>query len=110
MSARFAYGDLWLDKKQLAEIYDTTQENISGKVLRRTMRGSNRAVTDTSVNTCSASARHGQNIFAKVQNKLYYAVHENTDAEIIYNSADSEKPFVGMTNFKSNYAVLPKYS
>ena len=41
--------------------------------------------------------------FATVQNKLHYAVHENTAAEIIYKRVNNEKPFVGMTNFKGNY-------
>lgn len=43
--------------------------------------------------------------FATVQNKLHYAVHENTAAEIIYNRVDNEKPFVGMTNFKGIYVT-----
>ena len=43
--------------------------------------------------------------FATVQNKLHYAVHENTSAEVIYNRVDNEKPFVGMTNFKGNYVT-----
>lgn len=41
--------------------------------------------------------------FAMVQNKLHYAIHEHTAAEIIYNRVDSDKPMVGMTNFKGNY-------
>lgn len=41
--------------------------------------------------------------FASVQNKLHYAVHEHTAAEIIYDRVDSDKPLVGMTNFKGNY-------
>ena len=41
--------------------------------------------------------------FATVQNKLHYAVHEHTAAEIIYERADSDKPLVGMTNFKGDY-------
>lgn len=41
--------------------------------------------------------------FATVQNKLHYAIHEHTAAEIIYNRVDSDKPMVGMTNFKGNY-------
>lgn len=41
--------------------------------------------------------------FATVQNKLHYAVHEHTAAEIIFNREDNEKPLVGMTNFKGNY-------
>ncbi len=43
--------------------------------------------------------------FATVQNKLHYAVHENTAAEVIFNRVDNEKPFVGMTNFKGNYVT-----
>ena len=43
--------------------------------------------------------------FATVQNKLHYAVHEQTAAELIYNRVDSEKPYVGMTNFKGNYVT-----
>ena len=46
-----------------------------------------------------------KSFFATVQNKLHYAVHENTAAEVIYNRVDNEKPFVGMTNFKGNYAT-----
>ncbi|MDD2565017.1 MAG: virulence RhuM family protein [Salinivirgaceae bacterium] len=41
--------------------------------------------------------------FATVQNKLHYAVHENTAAEVVYNRVDNEKPMVGMTNFKGEY-------
>lgn len=41
--------------------------------------------------------------FATVQNKLHYAVHEHTAAEVIYNRVDSEKPLVGMTNFRGDY-------
>ena len=44
--------------------------------------------------------------FATVQNKLHYAVHEQTAAELIYNRADNEKPYVGMTNFKGNYVTI----
>ena len=43
--------------------------------------------------------------FATVQNKLHYAVHENTAAEVIYHRVDNEKPFVGMTNFRGNYVT-----
>ena len=43
--------------------------------------------------------------FATVQNKLHYAVHENTAAEVIFNRVDNEKPFVGMTSFKGNYVT-----
>ena len=38
--------------------------------------------------------------FAIVQNKLHYAAHDNTAREVIYYRVDSDKPFVGITNFK----------
>ena len=41
--------------------------------------------------------------FATVQNKLHYAAHQHTAAEVIYERVDAEKPMVGMTNFKGDY-------
>ena len=43
--------------------------------------------------------------FATVQNKMHFAVHEHTAAELIYQRVNNEKPFVGMTNFKGNYVT-----
>ena len=44
--------------------------------------------------------------FATVQNKLHFAVHEHTAAELIYDRVDNEKPYVGMTNFKGDYVTI----
>jgi len=44
--------------------------------------------------------------FATVQNKLHFAVHEHTAAELIYERVDNEKPYVGMTNFKGDYVTI----
>lgn len=41
--------------------------------------------------------------FATVQNKMHYAAHKHTAAEVIYERVDSDKPMVGMTNFKGDY-------
>ncbi|GHT01320.1 hypothetical protein FACS1894108_14890 [Planctomycetales bacterium] len=41
--------------------------------------------------------------FATVQNKMHYAAHQHTAAEVIYHRSDSGKPMVGMTNFKGGY-------
>lgn len=41
--------------------------------------------------------------FATVQNKMHYAAHKHTAAEVIYGRVDSAKPMVGMTNFKGDY-------
>lgn len=43
--------------------------------------------------------------FATVQNKLHYAAHKHTAAEVIYDRVDNNKPLVGMTNFKGDYVT-----
>lgn len=48
-------------------------------------------------------AKLTKEFFATVQNKMHYAVHHQTAAEVIYNRVDSEKPMIGMTNFKGDY-------
>lgn len=40
--------------------------------------------------------------FKIVQNKLHYATHGNTAAEVIYNRVDGSKDFLGLTNFTGN--------
>jgi hypothetical protein len=44
-----------------------------------------------------------QEFFATVQNKIHYAVHGHTAAEIIAKRADSKKPLMGLTGFKGSY-------
>lgn len=41
--------------------------------------------------------------FATVQNKLHYAAHKHTAAELIHERVDADKPMVGMTNFEGTY-------
>ena len=41
--------------------------------------------------------------FKMVQNKLHYAAHGHTAAEIIYERADAEKPFMGLTSFAGDF-------
>lgn len=48
-------------------------------------------------------AKLTKEFFATVQNKMHYAVHNQTAAEVIYNRVDSSKPMIGMTNFKGDY-------
>ena len=44
--------------------------------------------------------------FKIVQNKLHYATHGHTASEIIFERADSDKPFMGLTTFKGDIPVL----
>ncbi len=44
--------------------------------------------------------------FATVQNKMHYAVHGQTAAELIKSRADSSKPLMGLINFKGDYITV----
>ena len=44
--------------------------------------------------------------FKIVQNKLHYAAHGHTAAEVVYQRADADKPFMGMTSFKGDHPTL----
>ncbi len=44
--------------------------------------------------------------FKIVQNKLHYAAHGHTAAEVIYERADAEKPFMGLTSFLGELPAL----
>ncbi len=43
--------------------------------------------------------RQLKSFFAKVQNKLHFAIHGHTAAELIYNRADSNKEYMGLTSW-----------
>ena len=44
--------------------------------------------------------------FKIVQNKLHFAAHGHTAAEVVYQRADADKPFMGMTSFKGEHPTL----
>ena len=62
-------------------------------------------VTDIYATSVDYDPKSGvtQEFFATVQNKMHYAVHRQTAAEVIFNRVDHEKAMVGMTNFKGDY-------
>ena len=73
--------------------------------IRSSERNFYQKVTDiyaTSVDYKKDSEKTKQ-FFATVQNKMHYAVHGHTAAEIISQRADSDKPLMGLTSFKGNY-------
>ena len=43
-----------------------------------------------------------QEFFAKIQNKIHYAVHQHTAAELIYERADADKKHMGLTNWANS--------
>ena len=64
------------------------------------------------------TAKTTKQFFAKVQNKMHYAVHGHTAAELIYERADADKPNMGLTTWaaapegkivKSDVSVAKNY-
>ena len=51
-------------------------------------------------------AQVSQDFFKKVQNKIHYAIHGHTAAELIVERACAEKDFMGLLTFKGNHPTL----
>ncbi len=47
-----------------------------------------------------------QQFFKTIQNKMHWAAHGNTAAEVIYNRIDAKKPNLGLTTFKGEVPTL----
>lgn len=86
-------GDYW--KELLDRIRDIRS---SEKVMYR-------QVLDLYATSADYNPKSAESIafFKMVQNKLHYATHGNTAAEVIYNRADSEKEFMGLTSFTGDF-------
>ena len=89
-------GNYW--RELLARIKDIRS---SEKVLYR-------QVLDLYATAVDYNPKHEKSIefFKIVQNKLHYATHGHTASEVIYERADSEKPFMGLTTFKGDIPIL----
>ncbi len=61
-----------------------------------------RQVLDLFATAIDYNPKSGESVefFKIVQNKLHFAAHGNTAAEVVYFRVDSDKPFAGLTNFK----------
>ena len=85
-------GNYW--KELLEEIRDIRS---SEKVLYRQVLDLYATAMDY-----NPQASESLEFFKIVQNKLHFAAHGHTAAEVIYLRVDSDKPFVGLTHFKSS--------
>ena len=89
-------GNYW--KELLARIKDIRS---SEKVLYR-------QVLDLYATAIDYDPKDSKSIefFKIVQNKLHYAAHGHTAPEVIYERADSDKPFMGLTTFKGDLPMM----
>ena len=89
-------GNYW--KELLARIKDIRS---SEKVLYR-------QVLDLYATAIDYDPKDSKSIefFKIVQNKLHYATHGHTAPEVIYERAESDKPFMGLTTFKGDLPIM----
>lgn len=85
-------GDYW--KELLTRIRDI---RASEKVFYRQILD----IYSTSIDY-NPRSKDSIEFFKKVQNKMHFAVHGQTAAEVIYNRADAEKEFMGLHTFEGN--------
>ena len=86
-------GNYW--KELLDRIRDIRS---SEKVMYRQVLDLYATSVDYDPKSCESVA-----FFKMVQNKLHYAAHGHTAAEVIYERADADKPFMGLTSFSGDF-------
>lgn len=86
-------GNYW--KELLARIRDIRS---SEKVMYRQVLDLYATSIDYDPNSAESIA-----FFKMVQNKLHYAAHGHTAAEVIYERTDADKPFMGLTAFSGDF-------
>ncbi len=104
----FAIRGYVLDKERLKNgtffnkaYFDSLLEEI--REIRASERRFYQKITDIYATAMDykAEAEITQTFFATVQNKLHFAIHGHTAAELIVERADSEKERMGLTNWKN---------
>lgn len=93
---QFGGGNYW--KELLARIRDIRS---SEKVMYRQVLD----LYATSIDY-EPKSKESINFFKIVQNKLHFAAHGNTAAEVIYRRANADKPFMGLTTFAGDFPTL----
>lgn len=86
-------GNYW--KELLERIRDIRS---SEKVMYRQVLDLYATSVDYDPKSCESVA-----FFKMVQNKLHYAAHGHTAAEVIYERADADMPFMGLTSFSGDF-------
>lgn len=98
-----------LDKKRLENgtfLGEDYFENLLEEIreIRISERKFYQKITDIYVTSVDYSneAETTKEFFAKVQNKLHFAIHQHTAAELILSRASSEKPKMGLTTWNNS--------
>lgn len=116
---------VWLTQQQMADLFQTSRTNVVEHIkhiydegeldevstcrkFRQVLKEGNRQVLDLYATSVDYNPNSNEFIrfFKIVQNKLHYAAHGHTAAEVIYQRADANKPFMGLTSFSGELPAL----
>ena len=129
INVRFENEDIWLAQQQIAELFDTSRENVVQHIkhiyedkelqeertckdfLQVQTEGKRSVKRNIPYYNLDMIIAVGYRVKSQVATrfrqwatqKLHYAVHKHTAAEVIYERVNAGKPMIGMTNFKGNY-------
>ena len=94
---RLKYGGTVLTKKYFEEQLEKIRE------IRASERMFYQKITDLYATAIDydKNAQSTRRFYATVQNKMHFAVHGHTAAEVIVERADAEKPHMGLTTWKT---------
>ncbi|MGL4208028.1 MAG: RhuM family protein [Candidatus Adiutrix sp.] len=112
VDVRFDKETAWLSLAQIAKLFERDNSTISRHI--KNVFDDAELAKDTVVANFATTVSDGKtyqidydprspaarNFFATVQNKMHYAAHKHTAAEVVYERVDNQKPMVGMTNCK----------
>jgi hypothetical protein len=91
VDVRVQDGTIWLSQKNMGLLFDTTPENVLMHL--KNIFAEQELAEDSVAKVFLATAA------AKVQNKMHYAVHGHTAAELIVRRADHTKERMGLTTW-----------
>lgn len=90
-----------LDEKRLQETEQIDKLIERVRSIRTSERAMYRKITDifSTSKDYNPDTEIAHNFFATIQNKLHFAIHGKTAAEVIVARADSDKPHMGLTSW-----------
>ena len=99
----FAMNDELLKQAGGGNYFDELMDRI--RDIRSSEKVFWRKVLDIYATSVDYNPRSAESVafFKMVQNKLHYAAHGHTAAEVIFERADAEKPFMGLTAFSGDF-------
>jgi len=103
VEAVYADENIWLTQKMMGVLYDVETHTINyhlKKVFSDSELEENSVIRNFRITAADGKNYNTKRFFATVQNKLHWAIHGQTAAEVIVDRADHQKQHMGLTTWK----------